>query len=356
MPGFDNYLLFPFDSAPFVGHSSFIDGERSSPRHPEPEYLMRNDIHSPANVIPSDYAYVGSFDQWPSVGAFVSPVRADYDTVFGTVNALTWEHAEYTAGRRLIGNDGVHLHHVGDANVEPSLSGGANCDHCGARIRYVTVYRHTPTGKVVAVGNDCAGNTFDCCSRRDLDVKRLRERAATAAERNRVFGQASKFCEATCPELTEWLLSPAAKEVGGIFADLSEKLRRFGSLSEKQVEFARKLLREHFERQRNGGLTDRQVEFAKEKEAAADCPKGRVEITGTIVKTEDRYTEYGAVTKMVVKADSGFAVWLTMPSGLDAGKGDRIAVTVTVTPSDKDSKFGFGSRPSKAKRLEAVTV
>lgn len=102
-----------------------------------------------------------------------------------------------------------------------------------------------------------------------------------------------------------------------------------------------------------GGKTDRELQFEAEKAEAEDCPSGRVEVTGTILKVEDRETQFGTSWKMAVKDDRGFVVWMTAPSVLfnspDPLKGRRVSVTVALTPSDKDKKFGFGSRPSKAR-------
>ena len=315
--------------------------------------MNRNDVHSPANFDPAAYTYIGTFDQWPEPGAFLSQTWSDYDTDFGTVRALNFTHAEYTAGRDLLEREGANIHY-----------GATNgCDHCGARIRYVSIFRHT-NGQVVAVGSTCAEERFGCDSRREYDVKRLKERAASERERAKAFGKANEFVQANCPELTDWLLTPAAETVHSIFADLARKLIRYGSLSEKQVAFARKLLQEYYEKQRNGGKTDRQLQWEVEKAAAADCPTGRTKIVGTVIKTEVRESQYGSQLKMTVKDDAGFVVWSTIPSslalvepdGFQRGleKGDRVEFFAALTPSDRDPKFGFGKRPTGGRLLGAV--
>lgn len=310
---------------------------------------MRTDIHSPTNFDPAAYTYVGSFDQYPMPGAFLNRAAnpwSDYTTDFGVVSAMTWEHAEYLGGRNLLRDHGAHVHYDPD-------NGSCDCDHCGARIRYVCIYRHKD-GQVIAVGNDCSQNRFGCSSRREYDVKTLKQRAADQRERQAAFGKAQAFCDANCPELSEWLLSPAAEQVHPIFADLARKLVKFGDMSEKQLAFARKLLQEHFERQHNGGKTDRQLAWEAEKAQAADCPRGRTTVTGVVVKLEERDTEWGVSLKLVIKDERGFAVWMTCPASLSCEKGDKVSVTVTLEPSDKDPKFGFGKRPTGGKVLEKV--
>lgn len=317
---------------------------------------MRTDIHSPTNFEPADYTYVGSFDNYPEPGMFVSPSWADYETDFGTVHALNSEHADYTAAHKLIDEHGAKIH-FGHAC-------GSQCDHCGARIRYVTIYRHK-SGECIAVGNDCANGRFGCDSRREFDVRRLMKAAADLRERTKAMGQAVTFVDEHCPELSEWMLTPAANTVDPIFADLARKLIKFGSLSDKQVGFARKLLNEHHERLRNGGKTDRQVAWDVQKAQAEDCPKGRIRIIGSVIKAAFHESGFGETLKVTIKDDRGFVVWMTCPASLQLvecegfqrslERGDRVAVTVSVEPSDRDPKFGFGKRPAKPEILALVS-
>jgi hypothetical protein len=69
-------------------------------------------------------------------------------------------------------------------------------------------------------------------------------------------------------------------------------------------------------------------------------------VHGTVLKGEERESDFGVVTKMTVKSDLGFIVWCTMPSGMSADKGDSVAFKATLTPSDTDTKFAFGKRPT----------
>src|SRR6185503_6357032 len=204
---------------------------------------MRTDIHSPKNFDPANYNYVGSFDNFPAPGSFVSAKeQTSYDTAFGTVLAFTYDHADYKAAHDLLEREGAKIHF--DSN-----KGTSQCDHCGAHIRYVSIYRHID-GEVVAVGDTCAADRFGCADRRAFDIKRLKEHAASARESQRAFGAASTFIQQAAPELAEWMLNPIASEVGPIFLDISRKLIRYGKISERQVDFCRRLLQEYYERQR----------------------------------------------------------------------------------------------------------
>jgi hypothetical protein len=79
-----------------------------------------------------------------------------------------------------------------------------------------------------------------------------------------------------------------------------------------------------------------------------DAPEGRQVITGTLLTLKYQESHYGETLKMLVQDDRGFRVWGSVPSSLDANRNDRIQFTAAITQSDKDSKFGFFKRPTKA--------
>ena len=184
--------------------------------------MTRNDIHSPTNFDPAAYSYVGSFDNFPEPGAFRSTTQSMFSTEFGDVEALTPSHAYYTAARRLMDEHGAKIHFNPD-------EGYSQCDHCGAHIRYVVIYKHT-SGEYIATGETCSQERFGCDSRREYDVKRLREAAASEREAAKSFGKAQEFIREAAPELEQWMLSPdSVNTVGGIFADIAHKLVKFRS-------------------------------------------------------------------------------------------------------------------------------
>jgi hypothetical protein len=85
----------------------------------------------------------------------------------------------------------------------------------------------------------------------------------------------------------------------------------------------------------------------------------RFEIAGEILTTREQRVgpSWGGstVTKCLVRVttDEGwFKLWGTLPRAVhDAERGDRIVFTATLDISDRDSKFGFFSRPSKARKV-----
>jgi len=116
----------------------------------------------------------------------------------------------------------------------------------------------------------------------------------------------------------------------------------------------------------------RAAEREAERALAEDCPTGRVQVSGVVVKTEVRSSHFGTQYKMTVKTDGGWIAWGSIPSALqlieetiehpadeygDAWtetrqrsleRGERVTFTATVSPSDTDPKFGFFKRPASA--------
>lgn len=129
-------------------------------------------------------------------------------------------------------------------------------------------------------------------------------------------------------------------------------------------------------------VAERRSEQATEA-AAHQAPSGRVAVTGEIASTKVVEGDYGTAFKVLVKADEGFKVWVSLPkaqaeeaheawlgeieanghSVYDFGsavwfmgtegdtyngiKGRRITFTATLEPSRDDVSFAFGSRPTK---------
>lgn len=135
--------------------------------------------------------------------------------------------------------------------------------------------------------------------------------------------------------------------------DMRDALDQWGSLTASQEAAMRKVM---------ARFEQREAERTAEWEAAADCPAGRVEVSGVIISTDIREGAFGSQWKMLVRDDSGFKVWGSVPSKLHEPaeengqwitgqemKGKRVSFTAAVEPSKDDQKFGFFKRPTKAK-------
>ena len=85
-------------------------------------------LHGNASMDPTEYEYVG----WLDLGE-------------NLVNYSTEGLDDRKRLGSLVGRSGYAID---------------QCTHCGARLRYVTVMLHTPTGEHIAIGNTCAEERF----------------------------------------------------------------------------------------------------------------------------------------------------------------------------------------------------
>lgn len=276
----------------------------------------RTDIHAPssADFDPSKYEFVDCFDNNPEW------VANDWFPVV----------------RNLL--DGGYRFGNGSA---------FNCGHCGTRIRYFALLIREDVKEFICVGEQCLHNRF-----RDLTAAKFQELRKTASlNRERATRQERvDALKAASPAIAR-LLDGNDPEVAGseFLSDIRAKAYS-GRLSDAQVAAVGRA----FE-----GI-DRRRQWAKERAERAAAlvasgvraPEGRVEVEGVVLTVKEQEGFRGEpTTKILVKADAGWSVWLTLPASLagDAEvKGQRIRVTATLTRSDRDATFAFGKRPSKA--------
>jgi len=305
--------------------------------------MLRTDTHRPSVIDPADYEYVG--------------IENDkIDDVMGGAWVLQ-EH-----------RDRIREHMTRTSGTYSRHRHGGNCHVCGAHCIYTVLFYHPKTNTYIRTGFDCAqkldmGDEREfrsyqaaCKSALELKAGKLRAQAVLSdAGLSRAWEvyQNTQFIDDT-PE--------------GIVTDIVGKLVRYGSISEKQGEFIGKLL------YRIDHQAEIKAQRQRERESAAPCPIGRHTVTGEVLKTETRDTQYGDVLKMLVKTDAGFLIWGTVPAclaiieetqreGTDTWteqrslqRGDRVEFTATLTRSDRDEKFGFFKRPTKARLLDTVAV
>lgn len=327
--------------------------------------MTTHETHKPINFDPTAYTFVGDFDNDPEPGSFIGTGGTwgvwdgdERHEVEGT-NPLNAEYRYYTGLLRA------------SESSRYMKDRGPQCDHCGARIRYVAVLRHT-SGDCIAVGETCLSERVSLASKADFDS--LRKASAEARAEHRIIGIRTEFF-ATYPDL-EAILWPVPESFPDGYAkrvlgDMGRKLRRDGSLSERQVEFARKLVVEEAERST--------AKAARDAEPKVPAPEGRIEITGEVVSVKLQESDFGSTYKMIVRDDRGFAVYCTVPStlnvyersymGADGAQhthsggsirdqlfGRRVKFTATLTRSDRDEGFAFGKRPAKAELLTEATA
>lgn len=294
----------------------------------------RTDIHTPSNINPDDYRFVGA-------------VTRDYDDSYGGTcimqqREMIEKHMKMTRGKW-----SNHEH-------------GGNCHICGAWMIHYAVFYHEKTNAYIVTGFDCAvkmcmGDTavfrrvkteYEAARKYKAGLKKTRglltEHGLLEFWESLYNDERRLACyvDDTCPVPKRSLI--------GTFDDIIQKLIRYGSLSDKQWIFLNTLKTqiENFE-------TDEATRAEKQKHVP-DAPKGRHEIKGKVVSIKEQIWDDGynssSTWKMLVLADEGYKIWSTIPAAIldDVERDTKIRFNVTLEPSDKDSKFAYGSRPAKA--------
>jgi hypothetical protein len=283
----------------------------------------------------------------------------------------------------------AHMEKTGARYGENHSAG--NCYICGARNIYSATFWHRPSNQYIQCGLECADNlecgdaaAFKKKVKIGLEAQAGKRKAKAVLEaaglanawevylsdvQNRAdYAEACKVWRDANPEPV--LISDdsgyGCEEVGApkfkqpsrdeyTVLDMIQKLIKYGSLSEKQLNFM-------------GSLTKRiakapEIAAARQAELDAALPipefKGRVAVKGKVltVKEPDEWSRFGQ-RKMLVQHADGWKLWSSVPSSVDGdiARGDEIEFSAQITVSDKDPKFGFVSRPTKARLFKATTA
>jgi hypothetical protein len=255
------------------------------------------------------------------------------------------------------------------------------CDCCGARYLYGATFYTAESNTYISIGGTCAGKLR---LGNPAAFKNFREQVNTWKIHNERVAKARAYLATVglLPMLELYLSKDNSAEFPErTLRDMCGKVVQWGNeLSEKQRAFAVKLLAQIADRPR--------IEAERAARDAARKPlpvtDKRVTVEGVIISAkyqEGGYTSQGfyqpEAVKIVVEHADGWRVWGTCPSDLysigypegvmngkyvsgdDAAatlKGKRIRFDARVTPSDKDNKFGFFKRPTKAAILDEVTT
>lgn len=301
--------------------------------------MARTDVHAPTHLITEDYEFWGDYDA----------------QAHGTINEFTGEFIEGQSARihRIAREQGLTW-----ANTHGH--GDAQCDHCGAYLRYVGVLQHRQSRELVKVGETCLNGRFSMAT--DAFHK-LRKQAELDREKMRIKTAREEFFTANPDIRIVYDRFVALGKNGGVtgtefedtfLQDLMRKLQNYGTLSEKQLPWVSKCISRWVDRK----LAEKARE--EEKAVVADIEEGTYQFTGTIVSVKEHFSDFGASWKMTVKSEDGRVYWGTIPAQLfdiDITNKDLKEETVTVTikaavtRSEKDRTFGFFKRP----RLVSVT-
>lgn len=301
----------------------------------------RNDVHRPGLINPEDYKYLFSY-------SYSGPDGIGYNT--GLLRAV--RTGETQLEPIFEARDG-HLVTVGHRKVTSpwgklpfftkTTGSQSGCDVCGAHYLHGDAWLHQPTGEVVLIGHMCADKMGTVPARGEWTanlkfIAQLRKTAKYQLEAAKRKAESASKVErflANNPGLEE-----ALRFDHYISRDLFANLTKWGSLSEKQVELAHKIVTQEEE---------------KKNTKLANVPTGRVSVEGTVLSTKAVDTDFGTTFKMLVevKSEEGtYKVFGTIPSLLldsvqGSLKGCRVAFTAAFQP--KEPGFGFFSRPTSPK-------
>lgn len=293
--------------------------------------LRRTDVHRPSAIIPADYEFVAfSHVKFEDLSGSAAFVRIERERLA--------KHMEATGGHY-----SQHAH-------------GGNCHVCGAHCIYTAVFHHKPTNTYIKTGLDCTDKLDD-----SIDGSEFRSRVSKGLEA--VAGK--RKAEATLTEAglaAAWAIYADDKwnpdEPNGSAAykvwqdtrtirDMVGKLVKYGSLSDKQINFLRILT------DRVANAAERQARFAAQSAAAAPLPatEERTLVEGEVVSVKAADARFPAMgRKMVVRHPTGWKVYGRVPASIDEDGlvGKRVRFVAAIKASDRDPKFGFFSRPTKA--------
>ena len=312
---------------------------------------MRDDIHSPKNFNPADYELI------------------EY---FGVMSLGDDGSGEYE--KEAYGYEAVdHVYLKDGQNADNPHPDAEQCDVCGTNFVHGAVMVHEPTGKAITIGGICLSTIAEV--RHLTDGQRLY--AAKKAHTRRLKAGKLRAILGENPGL-----NAALKGDHYITKDLRSKLIHWGSISEKQVALAFKIVKDEAEKP------------AEETPVPMPDSDDRITVTATILGTKMvEGFRGGEVEKMLVQVAAEGGAWKgfgSLPQAFidaqwaeerkrteafqakvdEAGdlsqddfkaleqerqatkfwpeiKGSVITFTARFEPSKKDPCFGFFKRPTK---------
>jgi hypothetical protein len=287
--------------------------------------MTRSDVHRPSVINPDDYEFVC---------CEVVKIEGMGDVYF--LQAEREAKARHMA--RTGGKYSQHEH-------------GGNCHICGsANAIYTQLFWHKPTNTYVRAGSECSEKldggdmeTFKLKVKHALELQTGKRKAQAICERDGYAAAWNLFTadEASLPKKADGSLYFEEQ----VIRDIIGKLVQYGSISTKQSEFVKKLLSDIPAR------AEREAARAAEAAAAKPVPvqETRMTVRGEIISIKKPVDYSPFPTRMLVKTAEGWKVWGSLPSSLrDAERGMFVQFDAMVKRSDKDEKFGFFSRPTKA--------
>jgi hypothetical protein len=259
------------------------------------------------------------------------------------------------------------------------------CDCCGARYMWGATFHTAETNTYISIGGICAGKLRLGSPEA---MKTFREQVNTwKIHRERVEKARAYLTTVNLLAMLDMYLVPndqAERELSdydrfpyNTLRDMCGKVVQWGNgLSEKQRAFASKLLQQIADRPAREA--ERAAKDANRKPIPAFIKRATIE--GVVISAKwveggwqderghERNFFQPSCLKIVIEHADGWKVWGTAPESLAPEsyvsgegraewiKGKRVRLDARITVSDKDDKFGFFKRPTKAALIVDATA
>jgi len=203
------------------------------------------------------------------------------------------------------------------------------CPLCGHRFTHAVGVYHRPSQQIFYIGRQCAQKIINIngeSAKISSATKRVAERML--CDRN------EKTFRANASEQVQAALDYAQNDFAPqAMRDMISKVRRFGKLTEKQIDFMVNLQADDVARRAKGG----------------EAPEGKQLVLGVVCSVKKPKNENHAFApdfKMTVDLGKGVKVWGTAPKSITPESvGQKITFKADFTKSNKDPMFGFFKRP-----------
>jgi hypothetical protein len=303
---------------------------------------MRTDQHCPANINPDDYVLHNH--------NYVGP-NGDVEFLYMDERKRLRDYL----------NEGHRFEQTDNAGT---------CQCCGAYAHYVADFIYLPTGNIVRLGYICAEkmhigdkHAFKYWKKAVADVRKRKagkEKAKLLLVEDYGLGDLAFFVDIEAGNsFLDYKASLGFTDENGLYDskfhgkvnvvfDIVTNLKKYGSLSEKQVKFLTSMWTEV----KNFDVETYLAERQKKEDAKPTLKEGKYEVKGKVIsfKSSDGY--YGSQLKMLIEREDGSRVFGTCPARLDANVDDIVSFIATVKQSRDDRSFGFFSRPTQSKIVE----
>ncbi len=306
--------------------------------------MTRTDVHRPSAINPSEYTEIAYLPHGGDLGLAEYRIKS-----FNIV----MEHMKKTGG-----NWSDHEH-------------GGSCEICGnTQAETFVVFYHQPTNTYIRAGSTCAEkvdlefnrNAFTHYVKGALDARKRQAGKAKAQTLLADYGLTEAwtiYTRLSDGEQADWAATwKGATDSDRFIFDLVEKFIKYGSLSEKQIAWLRRLIAEIPARAARKAQWEAEDARRREISQHVGGVGARLEFVATIrfskyFETPDNQFSGGYTLTVLDDENGNVLVWTG--KGFDSPKGAKIRFKATV--KDHTERDGVKqTKITRAKLLSVITV